>query len=100
MRPLVSGLVLAAGASIRLGQPRQLPPLGVTTLLGHVLSPVRAAALDGVVVVIRAAAAQVRRRTDCVGVNLVHNSDFGAGSASSYRTGIGALAPRAEAGFM
>src|SRR2546427_3900583 len=97
MRPFVSGLVLAAGASTRLGQPKQLLPFGSTTLLGHVLSQVRAAALDEVVVVIGAAAAEVRRRIDFVGVKLVENPDFGEGCSSSYRTGIGALDPRAEA---
>ncbi len=36
MRRFVSGLVLAAGASTRLGQPKQLLPFRSTTLLGHV----------------------------------------------------------------
>src|SRR3989441_11823508 len=97
MRPFVSGLVLAAGASTRLGQPKQLLPFGSTPLLGHVRSQVRAAALDEVVVVIGAAAAAEVRRIDFVGVKLVENPDFGEGCSSSYRTGIGALDPRAEA---
>ena len=52
MRSFVSGLVLAAGASTRLGQPKQLLPFGSTTLLGWVLAEARAAtALDEVIVV-------------------------------------------------
>jgi len=46
------------------------------------LSQVRAAALDEVVVVIGAAAAEVRRRVDFVGVKLVENPDFGEGCSS------------------
>lgn len=98
MRPFVSGLVLAAGASTRLGQPKQLLPLGSSTLLGTVIAEATAAsALDEVVVVIGGAAAEVRRRIDFSRARVVENPDFGEGCAASYRTGIAALDPRAEA---
>jgi molybdenum cofactor cytidylyltransferase len=98
MRPFVSGLVLAAGASTRLGQPKQLLPFGGTTLLGHVVSEARAAgALDEVVVVIGGAADKVRRRVDLHGARVVENPQFGEGCAASYRTGLGVVDPRAEA---
>jgi molybdenum cofactor cytidylyltransferase len=98
MRPFVSGLVLAAGGSTRLGQPKQLLPLGSTTLLGRVISEVKAASgIDEVVVVIGGAATEVRRRVDFGGARVVENPEFGQGCASSYRTGIAALDTRAEA---
>lgn len=98
MKPFVSGLVLAAGASTRLGQPKQLLPFGSTTLLGAVVSGVTAAAaLDEVVVVIGGAAGEVRRRVDFGGARVVENPEFADGCASSYRTGIAALDARAEA---
>jgi molybdenum cofactor cytidylyltransferase len=98
MRPFVSGLVLAAGASTRLGRPKQLLPFGTTTLLGQVVAEARAdAALDEVVVVIGGAAAQVRRQVDLRGATVVENPEFGSGCSSSYRAGLGALDPRAEA---
>jgi molybdenum cofactor cytidylyltransferase len=98
MRPFVSGLVLAAGASTRLGQPKQLLPFGGTTLLGHVIAEARAAAaLDEVIVVIGGAAAEVRERVDLGGVTVVENPEFGEGCSASYRTGLGAADPRAEA---
>ena len=84
MRPFVSGLVLAAGASTRLGRPKQLLPFGTTTLLGQVVAAARAAAaLDEVVVVIGGAAAGVRRRVDLGGTTVVDNPEFGTGCSSS-----------------
>jgi molybdenum cofactor cytidylyltransferase len=90
--------VLAAGASTRLGQPKQLLPFGTTTLLGTVLTQARAAtALDEIVVVLGGAAADVRRQVDLTGTTVVENPEFSTGCSSSYRTGISALSPRAEA---
>ena len=98
MRAFVSGLVLAAGASTRLGQPKQLLPFGTTTLLGKVVAEARAsAALDEVIVVLGGAAAEVRQQVDLTGAIVVENPEFTTGCSSSYRTGIGALEPRAEA---
>jgi molybdenum cofactor cytidylyltransferase len=98
MRPFVSGLVLAAGGSTRLGQPKQLLPFGPTTMLGAILAEARAAsALDEVIVVLGGAAADIRRRVDLAGVRVVENPEFGQGCASSYRTGLAVVDPRAEA---
>ena len=98
MRRFVSGLILAAGASTRLGRPKQLLPFGTTTLLGTVIATARAAtALDEVIVVLGGAADDVRRQVDLSGTTVVENHEFTTGCSSSYRTGIGALDPRAEA---
>jgi molybdenum cofactor cytidylyltransferase len=98
MRPFVAALVLAAGASSRLGRPKQLLPFGATTLLGRVVSEARTATtLDEIVVVIGGAAEQVRRNVELVGVTVVENPQFHEGCGASYRTGIAAVDPRAEA---
>jgi molybdenum cofactor cytidylyltransferase len=51
------GIVLGAGASKRLGRPKQTLPFGDTTLLGHVLRAVEGSALERVVLVVGGAAA-------------------------------------------
>jgi molybdenum cofactor cytidylyltransferase len=97
-RPFVSGLVLAAGTSSRLGQPKQLLPFGPTTLLGHVVAEARSAhALDERIVIIGAAAGAVRRQVDFADVTVVENPEFGEGCAASYRTGLASIDARADA---
>jgi molybdenum cofactor cytidylyltransferase len=97
-RSFVSGLVLAAGTSSRLGQPKQLLPFGSTTLLGHVVAEARAAhALDERIVIIGAAADAVRGQVDLAGVTVVENPEFGEGCAASYRIGLSSITARADA---
>ena len=45
-RDKVTGLVLAAGGSLRLGRPKQLLPYGDATLLDHTLDTARACGFD------------------------------------------------------
>jgi molybdenum cofactor cytidylyltransferase len=79
----VTGLVLAAGGSSRLGRPKQLLPYGSTTLLGHALDTARACAFDQLVCVLGGEADQIRAAVDLSGVDLVENDRFGTGCSSS-----------------
>ncbi|MFY9611437.1 MAG: nucleotidyltransferase family protein [Blastocatellia bacterium] len=98
MKRFISGLVLGAGASSRLGQPKQLLPYRGTTLLGWVVAQAeRAAGLDEVVVVLGRAADEIRERVDFGGAKIVDNPVFGEGCASSYRAGIGAVDAKCDA---
>ena len=58
----VTGLVLAAGGSRRLGRPKQLLPYGSATLLDHVLDTARACPFDQRLCVIGAGACGLRVR--------------------------------------
>jgi molybdenum cofactor cytidylyltransferase len=98
MRRFISGLVLGAGASSRLGQPKQLLPYQGTTLLEWVVGQaLRAPALDEVVVVLGRAADEVRTRVDFGAATVVDNPVFGEGCASSYRAGIGSINAKSDA---
>jgi len=98
MRKFISGLILGAGASQRLGQPKQLLPVGNTTLLGWVVSQAqRATGLDEVVVVLGKAANEIRRQVDFGDATVVENVVFSEGCSSSYRSGIAALNSESEA---
>ena len=94
--PFVCGLVLGAGGSKRLGQPKQLLPYGAGTLLGHVVGTARACEFDQLLVVIGGAAADVRAGVDLAGAEVVVNEDYGEGCSSSIAAALGALDPRCE----
>ncbi len=91
-----TGLVLAAGGSRRLGQPKQLLPFGEATLLDHVLSTARACEFDQLLCVIGGGAPDVRATVDFTGVEVVENLAFGQGCSSSIAAALSAVDPRSE----
>ena len=98
MKKFISGLVLGAGESQRLGPPKQLLPFRGTTMLGWVVDQAqRATSLDEVIVVLGRAAEEVRHRVHFGAARVVENPIFGEGCSSSYRAGIGAISSESEA---
>ena len=92
----VSALVLAAGGSSRLGQPKQLLPYRGATLLDWVLGTARACEFDQLLVAVGGAAEEVRRTVDLRGADVVVNDAYGAGCSSSIAAALGALSPRCD----
>ena len=91
--PQVSGLVLAAGGSSRLGRPKQLLPYRGATLLDWVLGTARACSFDQLVVALGGAAGEVRERVDLGGVDVVVNDAYAGGCSSSIAAALGAVHP-------
>ena len=94
--PFTTGLVLAAGASTRLGQPKQLLPYRGGTLLDHVLGTARACRFDQLVCVLGGGAERVRGAVDLGGAEVVENPVFGEGCSSSIAAALSALDRRCE----
>jgi molybdenum cofactor cytidylyltransferase len=92
----VTGLVLAAGGSSRLGRPKQLLPYGDATLLEHALDTAKACAFDQLLCVLGGAGDAIRGAVDLHGVDVVDNPDFGTGCSSSIAAALGAVDSRAE----
>jgi molybdenum cofactor cytidylyltransferase len=95
-RGFVTGLVLGAGGSSRLGRPKQLLPYGDGTLLGHVAGVARECRFDQTIVAIGGAAEEVRAGVDLSGADVVVNHDYGEGCSSSIAAALGAVDPRCE----
>jgi molybdenum cofactor cytidylyltransferase len=92
----ITGLVLGAGGSRRLGAPKQLLPYRDTTLLGHVMGVARGCAFDQLVVAIGGSADEVQSQVDLSGAEVVVNDAYGAGCSSSIAAAIGIVDQRAE----
>jgi molybdenum cofactor cytidylyltransferase len=93
----VAGLVLAAGGSTRLGQPKQLLPFGPATLLDHTLTTARRCRFRQLLVAIGGSADEVRSRVDLSGAEVVVNDGYGDGCSSSIGAAMSSLDPRADA---
>ena len=92
----VTGLVLGAGGSSRLGRPKQLLAYGDRPLLEHTLNTARDCGFDQLVVPIGGAAAEVRERVDFSGAEVVVNEDYGEGCSSSIAAALGVVNERCD----
>jgi molybdenum cofactor cytidylyltransferase len=91
----VTGLVLAAGGSRRLGVPKQVLAYRGGTLLGATLNRARDCGFDQLIVTLGGASAQVHEQVDLHGIEVVENQDFGTGCSSSIVAAVGVVDPRA-----
>ena len=81
-------VVLAAGASTRLGKPKQLLQYHGKTLLGHSVNEAINAKADAVVVMLGKNADIFQKEIDKEKVRVVVNKDWEEGMASSVRLGL------------
>jgi molybdenum cofactor cytidylyltransferase len=89
----IAALILAAGMSRRMGQPKVLLPwTRKHTILEHIISQLSLARVDHITVVTGNRAGEVRRRAAAQGVEVVHNPDYETGEMlSSLKAGLKAL---------
>lgn len=97
-RPFLSGIILAAGSSTRMGRTKQLLPLGRQPLLENVLNEAAGSCLDEVILVLGYRAEDIRKAIECPApVRVIVNADYAEGQSASLRAGLCAADPRAAA---
>jgi molybdenum cofactor cytidylyltransferase len=79
----VAGVVLAAGASTRLGEPKQLLAYRQSTLLGTTLDMARACRFAQLIVTLGGAADSIRAKVDLSNCEVVENDEYATGCSSS-----------------
>lgn len=89
----IAAVVLAAGMSRRMGQPKVLLPwTHKSTILEHILMQLIMARVDHIVVVTGSRAGEVRRQAARLGVEVVHNPNYETGEMlSSLKIGLESL---------
>jgi molybdenum cofactor cytidylyltransferase len=92
----VAVLILAAGASTRMGESKQLLEIGGKTLLRRAAETALASRCRPVIAVLGSEAERMRRALDGLPLEMVVNADWKRGQSSSIRAGLAALEERPE----
>jgi molybdenum cofactor cytidylyltransferase len=98
---MISVIVLAAGQSKRMGQPKMLLPWGHLTVIEQVVTTFLNAGLEDILIVTGGARAEVEKAVERYPVRKVHNLDYAAGEMlSSLQCGLRGMSERAEAALI
>jgi molybdenum cofactor cytidylyltransferase len=85
---MTSIIILAAGASTRLGRAKQTLPYKNSTLLKHTIKVALDSAIGPVLVVIGAKEKEIMDHLETEAVEIVFNKDYAEGIASSIKAGV------------
>ena len=89
----IAGIILAAGGSTRLGEPKQLIRLNDETLVHAAVRAAQEGGCDAVCVVTGNAQAEVENAVADLHPILAHNKEWQRGMGSSVRAGLSAAGP-------
>jgi molybdenum cofactor cytidylyltransferase len=87
----VHALILAAGASTRMGSPKQLLDWNGKSLIRHCIETAQEAGLSPITVVLGSHFHEIARETEPLQVQLVHNEHWEVGMGSSISVGVGEI---------
>jgi len=86
----IHGLLIAAGASHRLGQPKQLVTYKGKTLINHAVDKLKSLDLDDCTVILGSQADLIKSKIDKE-ISILINADWQEGMGSTVRKGISSL---------
>src|SRR4029077_11459354 len=96
---MVSAVILAAGASTRMGQPKLVLLLGDEPLVRRTLRQICDAGFDDVLVIVGSEQEKVREALEGLPIRHALNSQYETGMGSSFRTAVEHLDDSAAAMF-
>jgi len=98
---MIAAIVLAAGQSKRMGQPKMLLPWGRTTVLGQVIETLQRVPVPDIVVVTGGEREKVEHLLEPYGVRTIYNEAFAQGEMlSSLQCGLRAQRPQVQAALV
>ena len=97
MTPKISGIILAAGLSTRMGEPKQLLPFGGSTIIETVIDNLLGSKLNEVIVVVGHEAEKIKAHIQHKPVKIVLNPDYPEGMLTSAQCGARSISESADA---
>lgn len=95
---MIAAILLAAGQSKRMGQPKMLLPWGHMTVIEQVITTFLNSGIENLVVVTGGNREQVERAIEAYPVRRIHNVEYATGEMlSSLQAGLRTLHPQVEA---
>jgi molybdenum cofactor cytidylyltransferase len=97
----ISAVILAAGQSRRMGQPKMLLPWKNSTVLGKVIETLQQAEIEDILVVTGSARDEVEKIAASHNARVTHNEDYTSGDMlESIQLGLLAQEPQSEAALI
>jgi molybdenum cofactor cytidylyltransferase len=98
---MITAIILAAGKSKRMGQPKMSLPWGETTVLGQVISILRSAGVEDIVTVTGGFREQVEVVAEQQGSRVIFNKEYASNEMlNSIQYGLQSLKAEAEAALI
>ena len=97
MQPMLSAILLAAGESKRMGKPKQLMPLGKSTLLEQAVDNLLDSSVNETIVVVGHQSEEITKTIATRPVKIVINPDYREGMSTSIIAGLMLADPRSQA---
>ncbi len=88
---MIWAIILAAGESKRMGEPKMLLPFGVKTIIEAVAESVVSSEVEGSLIVLGAEKQRIEEKIKDYGIKSVFNPDFQSGMLSSVQCGFKAV---------
>lgn len=92
----ISAIILAAGESKRMGKPKQLLPLGESTILGKTVANFLASQVSEVIVVVGYQAEKIKALLHSKPVKIVLNPEYQQGMSTSISAGLKSIDDKAQ----
>ena len=97
MQPMLSAILLAAGGSKRMGEPKQLMPLGSSTMVEQAIDNLLNSAVNEVIVVLGYKAEEIIKSLAAKPVKFAINPNYQQGMSTSIIAGLNLVDRQAQA---
>lgn len=97
---MISAIILAAGESRRMGEPKALVKIGGTSFVRHIVETYKKTQINDLIVVTGVACSEIERELSGKDVAIIQNPQSHLGQLSSILTAIEALRPSSPDGVL